>query len=356
MNIQTQRIIGSSQALSDTLDHTSLLAKINRPILICGERGSGKELIAQRLHYLSDRWEQPYITINCAAISENLMESELFGHEAGAFTGASKPHIGHFERSDKGTLFLDELGTMSLRLQEKLLRLIEYGEFERLGSGKTISVDVRVIAATNANLIDMSQAGEFRADLLDRLAFDVIQVPPLRNRLEDIEELANFFAMKLTSELGWDYFSGFTDSALATLGSYHWPGNIRELKNVIERSVYRWGDQNVPVDSVIINPFNSALTMPTQLGNKQDSVNRSGSTVAEEYQNSPEFKINLEQSFKEQTEHLHIHLVNTALQKNQFNQKKAAQMLGLSYDQIRGLIRKHNLSQAAINQSKTTIN
>ncbi len=337
MNTQTQRIIGSSQSLSDALDHTSLLAKINRPILICGERGSGKELIAQRLHYLSDRWEQPYVAINCAAISENLMESELFGHEAGAFTGASKPHIGHFERSDKGTLFLDELGTMSLRLQEKLLRLIEYGEFERLGGSKTISVDVRVIAATNANLVDMSQTGEFRADLLDRLAFDVIRVPPLRDRLEDIEELANFFALKLSTELEWDYFPGFTHFALESLKEYQWPGNIRELKNVIERSVYRWGEQDSPVDSVIINPFHS---------NPIDSsgVASNLETTTTKNLNQPASMINSNLSLKEQTEQLQIQLVKNALDNNQYNQKKAAQTLGLSYDQIRGLIRKHNLS------------
>ncbi|MCZ2720615.1 phage shock protein operon transcriptional activator [Marinomonas sp. 15G1-11] len=335
MNPHTQRIIGSSQTLSDTLDHASSLAKIDRPILIFGERGSGKEMIAQRLHYLSHRWDQPYITINCAAISENLMESELFGHETGAFTGASKSHKGHFERADKGTLFLDELGTMSLRLQEKLLRLIEYGEFEKLGSTKTQSVDVRVIAATNANLVNMSQEGEFRADLLDRLTFDVIQVPPLRERHEDVEELAHFFAIKLSTELMWDYFSGFTENALNILKSHSWPGNIRELKNVVERSVYRWGDQDLPVDKIIINPFENNYSF--------DPPNITPSHPQHTH-SSQSFLLDSNLNLKEQTQQLHIHLVKEALKNNQHNQKNAASQLGLSYDQIRGLIRKYHLN------------
>ncbi|WP_191600617.1 phage shock protein operon transcriptional activator [Marinomonas algicola] len=331
MDNYTQRIIGSSQALSDALDHASLLAKINRPVLVCGERGSGKEMIAQRLHYLSNRWDQPYITINCAAISESLMESELFGHEAGAFTGASKSHKGHFEKADKGTLFLDELATMSLRLQEKLLRLIEYGEFEKLGGTKTLSVDVRVIAATNADLVSLSQIGEFRADLLDRLAFDVIQVPPLRARQDDIEELANFFAIRLTSELQWDYFPGFSDKSLHELKTHHWPGNIRELKNTVERSVYRWGEQDTQIDTIIIDPFNGLTKHPIHTHKTTDTTTQSA------------FQIESGLSLKEQTQKLQVHLVKEALKSNQHNQKKAADSLGLSYDQIRGLIRKHGL-------------
>ena len=147
-----QTIIGQSPALSAALDHLSTLAAIDRPILVLGERGTGKELAAERLHFLSPRWTNSFVKINCGAITETLLESELFGHEAGAFTGATRQHIGRFERADGGTLFLDELGTMSLRLQEKLLRLIEYGEFERVGGHKTLRVDVRVIAATHADL------------------------------------------------------------------------------------------------------------------------------------------------------------------------------------------------------------
>ncbi|MCW4630648.1 MULTISPECIES: phage shock protein operon transcriptional activator [Marinomonas] len=330
-----QRVIGSSQALADALDHASVLAEINRPILICGERGSGKELIAERLHYLSPRWDQPFISVNCAAISNSLMESELFGHEAGAFTGATKGYQGRFERADGGTLFLDELGTMSLRVQEKLLRLIEYGEFERLGSAKTQRVDVRIVAATNADLQDLSEQGVFRADLLDRLTFDVIQVPPLRDRKEDIEELANFFAMKLSTELGWEYFQGFSPEALTSLKNYDWPGNIRELKNVIERSVYRCGFQADPVDKIVINPFTRANEEAS------DSLINKHAVQTETIESkSTGFSLNSSLGLKEQTFQLQQYLILQALNENQHNQRLAAQSLGLTYDQFRGLFKK----------------
>ncbi|GGN27991.1 MULTISPECIES: phage shock protein operon transcriptional activator [Marinomonas] len=330
-----QRVIGSSQALADALDHASILAEINRPILICGERGSGKELIAERLHYLSPRWDQPFISLNCAAISDSLMESELFGHEAGAFTGATKTYQGRFERADGGTLFLDELGTMSLRVQEKLLRLIEYGEFERLGSAKTQRVNVRIVAATNANLPSLSKQGEFRADLLDRLTFDVIQVPPLRDRKEDIEELANFFAIKLSTELGWEYFQGFSPKALTSLKQYDWPGNIRELKNVVERSVYRWGFQADPVEKIVINPFTHANEEAS------DSLINTQAVLATTIDSKPSgFSLNSSLSLKEQTFQLQQHLIQQALKENQHNQRLAAQSLGLTYDQFRGLLKK----------------
>ena len=186
MNTAPSNIIGQSRALAAALDHVSSLAVIDRPVLVMGERGTGKELVAERLHFLSSRWSNSLIKVNCGAITESLLESELFGHEAGAFTGATKTHIGRFERADGGTLFLDELGTMSLRLQEKLLRLIEYGEFERVGGQQTIDVDVRILAATNADLRTMADAGDFRWDLLDRLTFDVVSLPPLRERAEEL--------------------------------------------------------------------------------------------------------------------------------------------------------------------------
>ncbi|WP_428240699.1 phage shock protein operon transcriptional activator [Gynuella sp.] len=328
MERDIQRVIGSSSILAATLDQTSRLAAVNRPILIMGERGSGKELIAERLHFLSERWEQPFITLNCAAISDELMESELFGHEPGAFTGATRIHHGRFERADGGTLFLDELGTMSAKLQEKLLRLIEYGEFERLGSQKTLRVDVRIIAATNANLRDMAAQGEFRDDLLDRLAFDVIHVPPLRQRLEDIPELAEYFALRLSSELGWDYFPGFTQEAMNSLLQYHWPGNIREFRNVVERSVFRTGQTEEKIDTVIIDPFQSDQSKPVI------SV--------------PMVPVDMEethQPFKQQVENFQKQLLMNALKRHQYHQAKAAEELQLSYDQMRGLIRKFKLNQ-----------
>ncbi len=215
------------------------LLPLEKPVLIVGERGTGKELIAARLHYLSNRWDAEFIKMNCAAISDSLLESELFGHESGAFTGATRNHRGRFERADGGTLFLDELATTSKLVQEKILRVIEYGEFERVGGNKTIRTSVRLVAATNEDLPTLADEGVFRRDLLDRLAFDVITLPPLRHRPDDITLLAEHFAINMATELGQTLFPGFTDRARETLLQHDWPGNVRELKNVVERCVYR---------------------------------------------------------------------------------------------------------------------
>lgn len=174
MTTATESLLGESNAFLEIIEQTSRLAPLRKPVLIIGERGTGKELIAHRLHYLSDRWDQSFVTINCATLSESLLETELFGHEAGSFTGAAKRHQGRFERADGGTLFLDELATTSARVQEKLLRVIEYGEFERVGGAKALKVDVRLVCATNEDLPQLAARGQFRHDLLDRLAFDVI--------------------------------------------------------------------------------------------------------------------------------------------------------------------------------------
>jgi psp operon transcriptional activator len=257
MTRHTESIIGNSRALAEALDQISRLATINRPVLILGERGTGKELAAERLHFLSARWDAPLHKVNCAAIAETLLESELFGHEAGAFTGASRTHAGRFERAEGGTLLLDELATMSLRLQEKLLRVVEYGEFERLGGQRTLQVDVRVVGATNADLKALAAEGKFRDDLLDRLSFDVVHLPALRQRAEDIPELAEHFAIQMSAELGWELFPGFSADALKLLHSHPWPGNIRELKNAVERSLHRWGDPDNPVADIVLDPFQS---------------------------------------------------------------------------------------------------
>jgi len=344
MNAQNQNIIGQSPALAAALDHLSVLAGIDRPVLVLGERGTGKELAGERLHFLSPRWSNTFIKINCGAITESLLESELFGHEAGAFTGATKQHIGRFERADGGTLFLDELGTMSQRLQEKLLRLIEYGEFERVGGQKTITVDVRVIAATNANLPEMADKGEFRWDLLDRLSFDVVRLPPLRERPEDIEELATHFAIKLCAELGWALFSGFSETALQALMAHDWPGNVRELKNVVERSVYRWGEQNDAVDEVIINPFSDWGAKPAaQTPARPGSVpqNHQGEQVSPQASKTvvTQWPLDLRQHLDQQEREL----AQQALHASAFSQKQAANKLGLSYDQMRALVRKYSL-------------
>ena len=204
------------------LEHVSRAAKLAKPVLVIGERGTGKELIASRLHYLSVRWEQPLVKVNCAALTESLLETELFGHQAGAFTGATRTHIGRFEQADGGTLVLDELGTIPLRMQEKILRVIEYGEFQRVGGSETLRTDVRIVGATNEHLPRLVELGRFRPDLLDRLAFDVVHVPPLRARPEDIGALAYHFAVNVTKELRRQFFPGFTAEAKAALLGYAW--------------------------------------------------------------------------------------------------------------------------------------
>ncbi len=228
---------------------------------------------------------------------------------------------------------LDELGTMSMRLQEKLLRLVEYGEFERLGGQKTLQVDVRVVAATNADLPSLADAGTFRADLLDRLSFDVVHIPPLRHRREDIAELADHFAVQMSVELGWEVFPGFTADALATLQEHDWPGNIRELKNVVERSLHRWGDSSMPVGEIIVDPFSK----PWQ---DRPVTEQQRIPAAKEAESAPALS-----DFGAHMDALEKQLLRDALARHDFHQRRTADALGLSYDQMRGLVRKHKLSR-----------
>lgn len=325
-----QNLIGESPAFLAVLDKVSKLAAINRPVLIIGERGTGKELIAQRLHYLSKRWDEPLITLNCSTLSEGLIDSELFGHEQGSFTGSRGRHKGRFERAENGTLFLDELATAPLLVQEKLLRVIEYGQYERVGGHQLLNANVRLVCATNADLPAMAMNGQFRADLLDRLAFDVIHLPPLRERQEDILLLAEYYAMKMCRELGYDYFVGFSRKAETDLIDYSWPGNVRELKNVIERAVYQHGMQAHPIDELVFDPFKShAYDVQSEL-----VVDEAPLTA------SYEFPVD----FKQWQEQQDQHILKAALEQSQFNQRKAADLLGLSYHQLRGLVRKYDLN------------
>lgn len=330
-----ERIIGNSVSLAQALDQVSRLAPIQRPVLVIGERGTGKELAAERLHFLSTRWDGPFLKVNCAAIAEQLLESELFGHEPGAFTGATRTHRGRFERADGGTLFLDELGTMSTGLQEKLLRAIEYGEFERLGGQTTIQVDVRVIAATNADLRQLARTGRFRADLLDRLSFDVVHLPPLRHRLSDVPELAHHFAVQMCAELGWDLFPGFTDAAAMKLLEHPWPGNVRELKNVVERSVSRWPDPASPLADIVIDPFDS----PFADWSGAPEAGAGGGEVQQAPAPARPVK------FSRAVADFEKRLLRQALDANDNHQGETAKALGLSYDQLRGLLRKHRLGK-----------
>jgi len=325
MKREEQPLIGESGAFLETLEQVSRAADLNRPVLVVGERGTGKELIAERLHFLSSRWDQPLVKLNCAGISASLLESELFGHEAGAFTDAGSRRIGRFEQADGGTLFLDELATTSDAVQEKVLRIVEYGEFERLGSSRTLSVDVRVVGATNEDLPSMAAAGEFRADLLDRLSFDVITLPPLRERREDVLPLAEHFAMRMSRELGRELFAGFSDSAIRQMHAHAWPGNVRELKNAVERAVYRHDAPDKPIRALQLDPFESPWRPATD-----------GNAAATGPKTLPD-------DLRGWLDAQERAVVERALAEADGNRKLAARRLGLSYDQIRGILRKHSL-------------
>ena len=330
-----QTVIGESHALNTALDHISNLAGIDRSILVTGERGTGKEIAANRLHFLSSRWQGPFIKLNCASLPENLLDSELFGYEPGAFTGARRSHQGRFERADGGTLFLDELGTMPLALQEKLLRVIEYGELERIGGSQTIKVDVRIVAATNANLPAMAAKGEFRWDLLDRLTFDVVNMPPLRARDRDIMLLADHFAVRFAAESGWHHFPGFSPNAKSELYRYEWLGNVRELRNVIERSLHRQGEDGEQIAELVINPW------PGRHSGLSDSP-------PPEALSKSELNSELPRNLRAALEQQEASWLEQALNQTANNQKQAAALLGLSYDQIRGLMRKHGLRSRSL--------
>ena len=322
------------------LEHVSRAAKLAKPVLVIGERGTGKELIASRLHYLSPRWEQPLVKVNCAALTESLLETELFGHQAGAFTGATRTHIGKFEQASGGTLVLDELGTITPRMQEKILRVIEYGEFQRVGGSDTLRTDVRIVGATNEHLPRLAELGRFRADLLDRLAFDVIHVPPLRARPEDIGTLAYHFAVNVTKELKRPFFPGFTANAKAALLGYAWPGNVRELKNAVERSVYRAEEPDEPVDEILFDPFASPF-------------NPAAPPTAREHDDPAELpplardERVLPNDFRSAVADYERDLLRRALERAQFKQTLAAKLLGLSYHQLRSLLRKHGMAQSS---------
>lgn len=357
---RNDNMIGQANSFLEVLDHVSQAAPLGKPVLIIGERGTGKELIAARLHYLSQRWDQTFIKLNCAALNETLLETELFGHEAGSFTGASKRHEGRFERANGGSLFLDELATTSSLVQEKLLRVIEYGEFERVGGRSTVKTDVRLIAATNEDLPTLAERNEFRADLLDRLAFDVITLPPLRERQEDILLLAEHFAIQMVREMELELFSGFTSKAKQTLLDYEWPGNVRELKNVVERSVYRLNNAHLPVSEIVLDPFespyrpsarppkhNAVHTLKTSHSAQNEapaSSARQEASLNDTHFALPDLQHNCD--FKQLTQDFEIKMIKCALEKSQFNQKKTAEKLGLTYHQLRGYLKKYQLLDA----------
>ena len=321
--------IGQSEAFLMFQESLSKVATVNRPVLLMGERGTGKELAAMRLHYLSPRWQEPLVALNCAALSPTLIETELFGHEKGAFTGALQSRKGRFEAAESGTLFLDEIGNIPLEVQEKILRIVEYGSFERVGGSLPVDVDVRLVGATNADLLDLTARGLFKRDLLDRLSFEVLFLPPLRERKGDILLLADHFARRMAFELGREETPVFSREATTMIEKYAWPGNVRELKNVVERAVYR--SDSSRITEIDFNPFNSPYKMPVDAAPLEKK--RPFTQVQEPGLTSL--------PLKDAVKRLEIQLLKTSLETSKYNQRKAAKKLGLTYDQLRGLLKKH---------------
>lgn len=337
------QFIGQSGAFLDAVERASRAAAMNRPVLVIGERGTGKELIAERLHRLSTRWDEPLVTMNCAALPETLIEAELFGHEAGAFTGATKSRVGRFEEADRGTLFLDELGTLSMGAQERLLRAVEYGEITRIGASRPIRVDVRIVAATNDDLPALAASGEFRADLLDRLSFEVITLPPLRVREGDIGVLAEYFGRRMAAELDWERWPGFAPHVMDALENHPWPGNVRELRNVVERAVYRWDVPDMAIAHVQFDPFDSPWRPRPPEHRRSSAITGSPAAgvasppVVENFDTIEDLRAAVDAHERAILAH--------ALGKHRWNQRQTARALGLSYDQLRHCIRKHALME-----------
>lgn len=363
MEQRTTHLIGESAAWLSALEQASRLAPLDRPVLVIGERGTGKELVGERLHFLSKRWEGPFVKVNCAALSETLLDSELFGHERGAFTGATEMRRGRFEMADGGTIFLDEIATASQQVQEKLLRIVEYGEFQRVGGSKVLSTNVRIVAATNADLPALAEAGKFRWDLLDRLSFDVVTLPPLRVRHGDKTLLAQFFARRMAVEMAQD-FPGFAPSALEAIEAWHWPGNIRELRNFAERLTHRAllsaPQEQVRFEPSALDPFASPWRPTGASKNSNHSSNEGpknsngvgvfmgASTPSSASELQPaERPATPARGFEDAVRLFEMQLIDGALADAGGHQGRAAEALGLTYHQLRGLLKKHGYARRA---------
>ena len=281
--------------------------------------------------------------MNCAALPETLIEAELFGHEAGAFTGATKARAGRFEEAHGGTLFLDELATLSQAAQDRLLRAVEYGEVTRIGASKPVQVDVRIVAATNEHLPKLVDENRFRADLLDRLCFEVVTLPPLRHRSSDIPVLADHFARRMALELEWDKWPGFSNAASARLLAYDWPGNVRELRNVVERAVYRWEDQERPIDSIQFDPFESPWRPFASNENRTEPAPSAAPALAAPFPMTSAYDPSSCADFRLAIAEYEKAILAAALEKCRWNQRAAAAALQLSYDQLRHALKRHDL-------------
>ena len=347
---RTSQFVGSSLAFLDAVERASRAAPLNRPVLVIGERGTGKELIAERLHHLSGRWAGPLVTMNCAALPENLIEAELFGHEAGSFTGAAKTRHGRFEEADGGTLFLDELASLSSPAQDRLLRAVEYGEITRIGASRPIQVDVRIVAATNEHLPRLVDEGRFRADLLDRLSFEVVTLPPLRARQGDIPLLAEHFGRRMAVELEWPNWPGFSPAVGRALETYPWPGNVRELRNTVERAVYRAEDPEREIDAIQFDPFHSPWAPADSPSGQAERPLNSPAPSADPTPSTAVLTAPPPTDVSDLRGAVNAYeraLLEDALAKSRFNQRATATALGLSYDQLRHALKRHKLLDAA---------
>ncbi len=327
--------LGQAESFLEFQERLSQVARIDRPVLIIGERGTGKELAASRLHYLSKRWQEPLIALNCAALAPSLIEAELFGHEAGAFTGAASRRLGRFEAANDGTLFLDEIATIPFEAQEKILRVVEYGVFERVGGSEPVHTDVRIIGATNADLASMAQDGEFKSDLLDRLSFEVLFLPPLRERQEDIPLLARHFSARMAFEMGRETVPEFSEDMMQLMMVYPWPGNVRELKNVVERAVYRTNTE--AIDEIVFNPFLSPYSFLPQSHKPEKTAEEPAEKDVVPHAADPLAS----KSMQEALQDVELNYLRAALRKTRYNQRQAAGLLDLTYNQFRHLYRKY---------------
>ena len=309
----------AGEGLAPLLERIDRVAKVPRPVMILGERGTGKELVAYEIHRRSPRAEGPFVVFNCAAVAESLLESELFGHEKGAFTGAAARKAGRFELADGGTLFLDEVADMSEAFQAKVLRAVEYQRFERVAGTQTLEVDVRVVSATNADMKKRIAEGRFRADLFDRLAFEVIELPPLRTRKADVPALARHFLTRFAQE-AHTRPRELSPGAVAALSAYDYPGNVRELKHVVERAAFR-----CDADALTREAVEAAL--PATAATAPDSQAASSGT------------------FEQRVEAFEKAMLVKALLDHHYSQKDAAAQLGLTYDQFRHMYRKYGLKE-----------
>ncbi len=296
-------LVGESAAMRRVLDRVERVASVPRPVLVTGERGTGKELVARAIHAMGGDPDRPIVTLNCAAFTDALLESELFGHERGAFTGAEATRLGAFEQANGGTLFLDEVGHMSLAFQQKILRVVEYGTYRRVGGSRDLETSARIVAATNADLREKIRRGEFLGDLYDRLTFETIDVPPLRQRKGDVAVLARHFLVQFAREIPAFQGKRLSESAIDALERYPFPGNVRELKNVIERAAYRdTEDEITPSDLGMLG-----------MGDDEPASGAFDARVAD---------------YKRR-------LLVEALAEADGNGAEAARLLGLTYDQFR---------------------